>query len=182
MPKGAKVIGCKWVFKTKRDSLVNIERYKVRLVAKGCTQKEGIDYAETFSLVSKKDSLCIILALVAHFDHKLQQMDIETTFFNGDLEAEVYMKQLEGFSYREGEHLVCKLKKSIYDLKQTSHQWYYKFHEVISSFGFIEKLMNQCILLHLSRMPKLFPSVGTKVVKHYTTVVIHRSSPQGEVF
>ena len=145
LPQGAKAIGCKWVYKTKRDSLGNIERYKARLVANGFTQKEGIHYKETFSPVSKKDSLCIILELVAHFDLDLQQMDVKTTFLNGGLEEEVYMKQPEGFSSREGEHLVCKLKKSIYDLKQASRQWDYKFHGVITSFGFIENPMDQCI-------------------------------------
>ena len=112
--------------------LGNIERYKARLVAKGFTQKEGIDYTETLSPVSKKDSLRTILALDAHFDHELQQMDVKTAFLNGDLEEEVYMKQPEGFSSSVGEHLVCKLRKSIYDLKQASRQWYFKFHEVIS--------------------------------------------------
>jgi hypothetical protein len=101
LPNGVKAIGCKWVFKTKKDSLGNIERYKARLVVKGFTQKEGIDYTETFSLVSKKDSLCIILALVAHFDLELQQMDVKTAFLNGDLEEEVYMKQPEGFPSSE---------------------------------------------------------------------------------
>ncbi|RVW72869.1 Retrovirus-related Pol polyprotein from transposon TNT 1-94 [Vitis vinifera] len=116
LPNGVKTIGCKWVFKTKKDSLGNIERYKARLVAKGFTQKEGIDYTETFSLVSKKDSLRIILALVAHFDLELQQMDVKTAFLNGELEEEVYMKQPEGFPSSDGEQLVCKLKKSIYGL------------------------------------------------------------------
>ena len=107
LPKGAKVIGCKWVFKTKRDSLGNNKKYKARLVAKGFTHKEGIDYTKTFSLVSKKDYLCIILALVAYFDLELQQMDVKTTFLNCDLEEKVYMKQHEGFSSRKCEHLVC---------------------------------------------------------------------------
>ena len=77
---------------------------------------------ETFSPVSKKDSLRIILALVAHFDFEFQQMDVKKTFLNGELEEEVYMKQPEGFSSCQSEHLVCKLKKSIYGLKQTSRQ------------------------------------------------------------
>ena len=77
LPNRAKAIGCKWVFKTKNNSLGNIERYKARLVAKGFTQKEGIDYTMTFSPVSKKDSLRIILALVAYFDLELQQMDVK---------------------------------------------------------------------------------------------------------
>ncbi|RVW23420.1 Retrovirus-related Pol polyprotein from transposon TNT 1-94 [Vitis vinifera] len=105
LPNGAKAIGCKWVFKTKKDSLGNIERYKARLVAKGFTQNEGIDYKETFSPVSKKDSLRVIMTLVAHFDLELQQMDVKMTFLNGNLEEEVYMKQPEGFSSSGGEHL-----------------------------------------------------------------------------
>ena len=80
----------------------NIERYKARLVAKGFTQNEGIDYKETFSSVSKKDFLRIILALVAHFDFELQQMDMKTTLLNGELEEEVYMKQPERFSSSQG--------------------------------------------------------------------------------
>jgi hypothetical protein len=71
IPQGAKTVGCKWVYKTKRDSRGNVERYKARLVAKGFTQREGIDYHETFSHVSTKDSFRIIMALVAHFDLEL---------------------------------------------------------------------------------------------------------------
>ena len=71
-------------------------------------------------------------------------MDVKTTFLNGELEEEVYMKQIEGFSSSKGEHLVCKLKKSIYGLKQASHQWYSKF------FGFEENIMDQCIYQKVS--------------------------------
>ncbi|RVW94724.1 Retrovirus-related Pol polyprotein from transposon TNT 1-94 [Vitis vinifera] len=150
LPKIIKTIGCKWIFKTKHDSKGNVEKYKARLVAKGYTQKEGIDYKETFSPVSKKDSLRIVMALVAHFDLELHQMDVKTAFLNGDLHEEVYMDQSEGFQDTGKAHMVCKLKKSIYGLKQASRQWYLKFHEILITFGFKENLMDQCIYLKIN--------------------------------
>ena len=77
-------------------------------------------------------------------------MDVKMTFLNGDLEEEVYMKQPEGFPSCDGKQLVCKLKKSLYSLKQASHQWYLKFHNAISSFGFLENIMDQCIYLKVN--------------------------------
>ena len=97
MPENFKPIGCKWVFKTKKDAKGKIERFKARLVAKGYTQKEGVDYTETFSLVSSKDSFRIIMALTAHFNLELHHMDVKTAFLNGDRYEEVYMQQPEGF-------------------------------------------------------------------------------------
>ena len=95
--KGAKTVGCKWVYKTKYDSKENVERFKARLVAKGFMQREGIDYNKTFSPVSCKDSFRIIMALVAHYDLELHQMDIKTTFLNRDLDENVYMAQPKCF-------------------------------------------------------------------------------------
>jgi hypothetical protein len=117
IPKGAKTVGCKWVYKTKHDSQGNIERFKARLVAKGFTQREGIDYNETFSLVSCKDSFKIIMTLVAHYNLELHQMDVKMTFLNGDLEENVYMAQPKGFVMEGKEQMGCRLKKSIYGLK-----------------------------------------------------------------
>ena len=77
-------------------------------------------------------------------------MDVKTVYLNGNLKEEVYTKQLEWFSSSGGEHLVCKLKKSIYGLKQASRQWYLKFHDVISSFGFVENITDQCIYQKVS--------------------------------
>ena len=96
------------------------------------------------------------MALVAHFNFELHQMDVKTAFLNGDLEEEVYMKQPEGFSSSDGEHLVCKLKKSIYGLKQASRQWYLKFHNVISSFGFVENIKDQYIYHKVSGSKIIF--------------------------
>ena len=91
LPKGSKPIRCKRIFKTKMDSNVNVERYKACLVTKGFTQKEGIDYKETFSSVSTKDSFRTIMALVAHFDLELYQMDVKTGFLNGNIDKTIYM-------------------------------------------------------------------------------------------
>jgi len=93
LPENVKPIGCKWIFKTKRDSKGNVERYKTRLVAKGFTQKEGIDYKETFSPVSSKDSFRTIMTVIAHYDSELHQMDVKTVFLNGDIEERIYMMQ-----------------------------------------------------------------------------------------
>ncbi|KAM1221734.1 hypothetical protein ACFX2J_009352 [Malus domestica] len=160
LPHGAKSIGCKWVFKTKKDSKGEIERYKARLVAKGYTQQGGIDYTETFSPVSTKDSFRFVMALVAHYDLHLHQMDVKTAFLNGFLEEEIYMKQPEGFVDSGGKELVCKLRKSIYGLKQASRQWYLRFDEVMQSHGFVENSEDKCIY---------FKSSG----RHFTILVLY---------
>lgn len=145
IPKGAKTVGCKWVYKTKYDSQVKVERFKVQLVAKGFTQREWIDYNETFSPVSCKDSFRIIMALVAHYDLELHQMDVKTAFLNGDLEENVYMAQPKGFVVEGKENMGCHLKKSIYGLKQASRQWNLKFDETIRRFGFKENVEDNCV-------------------------------------
>jgi hypothetical protein len=91
IPKGAKIVGCKWIYKTKHDSKGNIERFKARLMVKGFMQREGIDYIETFSPVSSKDSFRIIMALVPHYDLELHQMDVKTVFLNGNLQENICM-------------------------------------------------------------------------------------------
>jgi Reverse transcriptase (RNA-dependent DNA polymerase) len=90
------------------------------------------------------------MALVAHYDLELHQMDVKTAFLNGDLDEDVYMDQHEGFSVEGKEQLVCKLKKSIYGLKQASRQWYIKFNTIITSFGFKENTIDHCIYQKIS--------------------------------
>lgn len=156
LPKGAKPVGCKWIFKTKRDSKGNVERYKARLVAKGFTQKEGIDYKETFSPVSTKDSFRIIMALVAQLDLELHQMDVKTAFLNGELDETIYMVQPPHFELEDPKGMVCQLKKSIYGLKQASRQWYFKFAQVIVSFGFEANQIDECIYHKFSGSKVMF--------------------------
>ena len=77
-------------------------------MAKGYSQQKGIDLKETFSPVSTKDSLCIIMAIVAHFDLELLHMDLRTTFLNGDLDEDVYTSQPISFKEVGKENMVCK--------------------------------------------------------------------------
>ena len=110
-----KVIGCKWVHKIKHDMT-----FKYRLVAKGFKQTQGIDYDETFSPVVMLKSIRILLNIASYYDYKIWQMDVKTTFLNGNLLKDVYMTQPEGFVDPKYPNRVCKIQRSIYGLKKAS--------------------------------------------------------------
>ena len=94
--------------------------WKARLVAKEFTQKKGIDYKETFSLVSSNDSFRIIMALLVHFNLELYQIDVKTAFLNGNIDETIYMVQSEKFVLGDPKNMICKVKKSIYRFKQAA--------------------------------------------------------------
>jgi len=106
-PEKQKLIGCKWIFKLK-PGIPGLEkqRYKVRLVAKGFSQQEGIDYNEVFSLVVKHVSIRLMLSLVVNMDYELEQMDVKTSFLHGNLEERILMSQPEGFIQEGNENKV----------------------------------------------------------------------------
>ncbi|WCJ24325.1 Transposon TyH3 Gag-Pol polyprotein [Euphorbia peplus] len=124
------------VFKLKRDGNGKLVKYKARLVVKGFQQKKGIDFDEIFSPVVKMTSIRAVLSLAASLDLELEQMDVKTAFLHGDLKEEIYMAQPEGFEVKGKEHMVCKLQKSLYRLKQAPRQWYKKFDSFMSSHGY----------------------------------------------
>jgi hypothetical protein len=135
-PKERKLVSCKWVFKVKHNADGGVERYKARLVARGFTQTEGIDYHETYSPVVKMTSIRVLLSIVAIHDLELHQMDVKTAFLNGHLEEEIYMHQPEGFIKPGEEHLVCKLNRTLYGLKQSPRVWYQTIDKFFAEMGF----------------------------------------------
>ena len=134
-------------------------------MAKGYTQLEGIDYEETFSLVVKFASIRLILALVAHFDLELHQMDVKKAFLNGELNEEIYMEQHVGFVIQSQGHKVCKLNRTIYGLKQSSRQWYLKFHNEITLCDFTMIDEDHCVYVKRDKYRHVLLSLYVDDVK-----------------
>ncbi|GJT92715.1 retrotransposon protein, putative, ty1-copia subclass [Tanacetum coccineum] len=150
LPPNGKTVGSKWLFKKKTDMDGAVHTYKARLVAKGYTQTPGIDYEETFSPVADIRAIRILIAIAAYYDYEIWQMDVKTAFLNGYLNEEVYMEQPEGFVNPKYPNQVCKLKRSIYGLKQASRQWNKRFDDEIKKFGFTQNRDEPCVYLKAS--------------------------------
>jgi hypothetical protein len=148
-PVNVNIIASKWVFKTKvvkNDADLDITKYTSRLVAKGYSQIQGVDYEETFAPVVKFPSIRILLALVTHFNLELHQMDdVDTAFPNGDLDEIIHMEQPEGFVKPEDTDKVCRLRKALYGLKQANRPWYAKMDTFLcEELGFTRNAADHC--------------------------------------
>ncbi|WVZ76378.1 hypothetical protein U9M48_024356 [Paspalum notatum var. saurae] len=135
-PKGARVIGTKWVFRNKQDDEGNILRNKARLVAKGYSQVEGIDFGETFVPVARLEAIRFLLAYATHHDMKLYQMDVKSAFLNGYINELVYVEQPPGFEDPNNPNHVYRLSKALYGLKQAPRAWYERLRDFLIEKGF----------------------------------------------
>ena len=138
LPRGKKPVGCKWIFTVKYKTDSNVDRYKARLVAKEFTQLYGIDYQETFAPVAKLNTVRVLLSLAANLDWSLHQLDVKNAFLNGDLEEEVYMDIPAGLETISNFNKVCRLRKSLYGLKQSPRAWFERFTKVVKGYGFVQ--------------------------------------------
>lgn len=142
------VIGCKWVFRIKRNPDGTIARRKSRLVAKGYNQQEGIDYSETFSPVVKPCTICIILTLALSSNWPIHQLDVQNAFLHGELQEEVYMKQPPGYVDSRFPTHVCKLHRSLYGLKQAPRAWYHRLSNFLLQIGFVTSKCDSSLFIH----------------------------------
>ena len=155
-PPNQKIVGSKWIFKRKVDVDGTVERYKARLVAQGCTQKFGLDYEETFSPVVRFESIRFVVALGAQHKLQLHQMDVSTAFLHGELTDEVYMKQPEGFIETGKEDLVCRLKRSIYGLRQSPRCWNHALDGKLKEMEFKQTSSDPCLYVSFDSEGVLF--------------------------
>ncbi|KAH9292825.1 hypothetical protein KI387_042000, partial [Taxus chinensis] len=137
-PTDRAVVGSRWIFKIKHGADGSIEKYKARFVAKGFSQKEGIDYEETFAPVARYTSIRAVISFATQMGWQIHQMDVKTTFLNGELKEEVYIEQPEGFVAHNKETHVCRLKKALYGLKQAPRAWYERIDTYLQKMGFVK--------------------------------------------
>ena len=118
-----------------------------RLVAQGFSKQYCLDYDETFCPVVRFESLRTVIAFAVQNNLHLHQMDFMSAFLNGNLKEEVYMKQPEGFVEKQKEHLVCKVKHSLYGLKQSPRCWNSVLDVQLKRMGFEQSSSDPCIFI-----------------------------------
>jgi hypothetical protein len=172
-PKNKDVVSSRWLFKIKHVANGSIEKYKEIFVACGLSQKEGIDYEETFSLVARYTSIRTIIALTTKMKWKMHQMDVKTSFLNGVIEEEVHIEQPQGFEVEDMRSHVCRLKKTLYGLKQDPRAWYGCIDSFLMSLGFTKskadsniyfKIMNNEPVILLLYVDELFLTGEEKLI------------------
>lgn len=161
LPVGRSVIPGRWVFRTKRGVNREITRYKGRYVAKGYKQEEGVDFFDTFASTAMGSVWRALLALAAFMDWEIDQADVITAFLNPDVDTDLWVACPEGLKLPPGANpkgFMCKLRKSLYGLKQSPHLWQSKLKKKLRLFGFTALLLDPSIYYN--------PQTNTYLVTH----------------
>jgi len=151
-----RLLGCKWVFKTKLNSDGSLDRLKARLVARGYEQEEGVDYVETYSPIVGSATVRSILHVATINKWSLKQLDVKNAFLHDELKETVFMTQPPGFEDPSRPDYVCKLKKAIYGLKQAPRAWFDKFSSYLLKYGFICSFSDPSLFVYLKGRDVMF--------------------------
>ena len=174
--KKMKVVDNKWVFRIKYYVDGSIQRYKARLVAKGFQQTPGVDFFETFSPVIKPCTIRVIFTLAVTHNWKIQQVDLNNAFLNGELQEVVYMSQPAGFVHPSKPDHVCKLQKALYGLKQAPRAWFDKLKQTLLTWGFQVSTSDSSLFIfsHDGNMIFLLVYVDDILITGNSTVLINK--------
>lgn len=159
LPSGANLVDNRWVFALKVNAQGEVVRYKARLVAKGFSQRQGIDFTDVFAPNIRSASMRTIFAIAAQMEVNIHSLDVTTAFLHSPLKEEVYMRQPKGFEEPGSEHLVCRLTKSLYGLKQASREWNKLLSSFLVSIGFTQCISDYCVFV--KRTDNAFVIIGT---------------------
>lgn len=156
LPKGKRAIGSKWVYKKKLNSDGTIDKYKARLTAKGYSQKEGIDFSDTYAPVVKYTTLKVLLSIATIQDLEIKQMDVTAAFLHAPIQEDVYMTQPTGYtkSNSNGIPLVCKLVKTLYGTRQAPHCWNKMITSYLVNVGFTQSRADSCVFINTTKSGK----------------------------
>jgi len=147
-PPNGKILSNKWVFKLKKNQDGSLNKYKARLVARGCEQRRDVDFTEIFAPVARYETIRALLAASTEAEMHIHQMDVVTAYVQGDLTERIYMEQPELFAKKGEESKVCKLKKPLYGLKQAGRAWYNKLDNFLSTIGMYKTDTNPCVYIN----------------------------------
>ncbi|CAM8956208.1 unnamed protein product [Rhodiola kirilowii] len=180
-PEKRKVIGTRWILKNKLNSKGEVVRNKARLVVKGYSQQEGIDYEETFAPVARLEAIRLLIAYSVQFGFKLHQMDVKTAFLNGYLKEEIFVEQPPGFEDPDRQDCVYVLDKAVYGLKQAPRVWYERLSEYLLAHGyergkvdktlFILKTNKHLLIVQVYVDDIVFGSTSDELVKSFTKLM-----------
>ena len=156
LPEGKKAVGGRWVYALKKN-IDGSEKYKARYVAKGYSQKMGVDYGETFSPTANLTSVRVLMQKAAQENLILHQMDVKTAYLNAPIDCEIYMEQPEGYEVKSSsqEKLVCKLERSLYGLKQSGRNWNKVLHEHLTKIHFVQNEADNCVYTRETKHDKV---------------------------
>ncbi|GJX37082.1 retrovirus-related pol polyprotein from transposon TNT 1-94 [Tanacetum coccineum] len=140
---GRNIIAVKWLWKNKIDAENTVIQNKSRLVSKGYSQEEGINFEESFAPVARLEAVRIFVAYAAHKNFPIYQMDVKTTFLNGPFKEEVFVSRPDGFVDPDFPNHVYRLKKALYDLKQAPRAWYDKMSSFLIEHHFTKDLLKK---------------------------------------